>query len=317
MTVKFSLSPLLRLAVALPVLLALATHVDARAGGGGSFGSRGSRTFSAPAPTATAPRAAQPIERSATQPAPVQAPANQGLNRPAAGGSGGFFSGGFGRGLLGGLVGAGLFGLLSGSGLFGGLGDIMSFVGLLLQIALVVLVVRLVIGYFRRKPAMAGIGGMAMPQAAARPLPGGSAAAALPKMNIGQNDFNTFEQRLGDIETAFGNEDMYKLRDYVTPEMASYFEKELADNARRGVVNRIGNVKLLQGDLSESWREAGAEYATLAMRYGLTDATFERATNRLVAGNDNAQQEATEVWTFRRPAGASPQDWKLSAIQQA
>ena len=315
MTLKLSSLPLLRLALAVPVMLALATQAQARAGGGGSFGSRGSRTFSAPAPTTTAPRAAQPIERSVTQPAPVQAPANQGLNRPAAGG--GFFSGGFGRGLLGGLVGAGLFGLLSGSGLFGGLGDIMSFVGLLLQIALVVLVVRLVIGYFRRKPALAGMGGMAMPQAAPRPLPVAGAGASMPKMNIGQNDFNTFEQRLGDIETAFGNEDMYKLRDYVTPEMASYFEKELAENARRGVVNRIGNVKLLQGDLSESWRDAGAEYATLAMRFGLTDATYERATNRLVAGNDNAQQEATEVWTFRRPAGTSPQDWKLSAIQQA
>jgi hypothetical protein len=36
--------------------------------------------------------------------------------------SGGFFSGGLGRGLLGGFIGAGLFGLLFGHGLFGGLG---------------------------------------------------------------------------------------------------------------------------------------------------------------------------------------------------
>ena len=34
----------------------------------GSFGSRGTRTFSAPAPTATAPNAASPITRSMTQP---------------------------------------------------------------------------------------------------------------------------------------------------------------------------------------------------------------------------------------------------------
>jgi predicted lipid-binding transport protein (Tim44 family) len=25
----------------------------------------------------------------------------------------------------------------------------------------------------------------------------------------------------------------------------------------------------------------------------------------------------TEVWTFMRPAGGTPVDWKLSAIQQA
>ena len=329
MTHKPVVSTFARLALALPVLLALASHADARAGGGGSFGSRGSRTFSAPPPTATAPRAAEPIQRSVTQPAPAPAPANQGLLRPApvaapAASGGGFFSGGFGRGLLGGFAGAGLFGLLTGSGLTGGMGGgIMSFIGLLLQIGLIFLVVRLAMGLFRRKPALAGAGGlaggvaMATAPMRAAPRPVQAAPAPLAKLAIDQNDYNTFEQRLGDIETAYGNEDMYRLRDYVTPEMASHFERELADNASRGVINRIGSVQLLQGDLSECWRDADAEYATLAMRYGLIDATFERATNKLVAGNDNLPQEAREVWTFRRPPGANAQAWKLSAIQQA
>jgi len=53
----------------------IATTADARVGGGGSFGSRGSRTYSSPPATNTAPRTA-PIEKSITQPgkAPVTAP---------------------------------------------------------------------------------------------------------------------------------------------------------------------------------------------------------------------------------------------------
>src|SRR5262245_21995041 len=45
----------------------LATAADARVGGGSSFGSRGSRTYSSPPATTTAPSVA-PVEKSFTQP---------------------------------------------------------------------------------------------------------------------------------------------------------------------------------------------------------------------------------------------------------
>ena len=55
-------------ACAIAATLALAvSDANARAGRGGSFGSRGSQTFSAPPSTATSP-GARPIERSMTQP---------------------------------------------------------------------------------------------------------------------------------------------------------------------------------------------------------------------------------------------------------
>ena len=53
---------------ALIALVLVATEVDARSGRGGSFGSRGTRTYSAPPPTQTAPNTAAPINRSITQP---------------------------------------------------------------------------------------------------------------------------------------------------------------------------------------------------------------------------------------------------------
>jgi predicted lipid-binding transport protein (Tim44 family) len=98
--------------------------------------------------------------------------------------------------------------------------------------------------------------------------------------------------------------------------MASYFEGDLSDNEAKGVVNRIANVKLLQGDLSEAWREAEGEFATVAMRYSLSDALLDRKTARTVEGNLTEVAEVTEIWTFVRAPGQGTTDWKLSAIQQ-
>ena len=67
--------------------------------------------------------------------------------------------------------------------------------------------------------------------------------------------------------------------------MLSYFSQELADNAQQGIRNEVSDVKLLQGDLSEAWRENGSEYATVAMRFSLVDATVDRASGRVVSGN--------------------------------
>jgi predicted lipid-binding transport protein (Tim44 family) len=94
--------------------------------------------------------------------------------------------------------------------------------------------------------------------------------------------------------------------------MVSYFTRDLAENNDRGDVNKVSNVKLLQGDLAEAWREGDTDYASVAMRFSLIDKTLERTTGRLVAGSEQPI-EATEVWTFVRPRGAS---WELSAIQQ-
>src|SRR3954469_10585598 len=56
------------LALGFPVMLAVSTAADARVGGGGSSGPRGGRTYSAPPGTTTAPTAAQPFNRTMTQP---------------------------------------------------------------------------------------------------------------------------------------------------------------------------------------------------------------------------------------------------------
>lgn len=302
------------LAIAASLAIA-APAVEARPGSGGGMGSRGSKTFTPPSATTTAPGAA-PIQRSQIQPGPSMG--NPGMAAPAQGRR-------FGGGFMAGLLGAGLLGALVGGGFFGGLGGIASFLGLLLQIGLVVLLVGFAVRWFRRRqnvPAAAGYsrsdltgsGGPAGPVgyggSRQAPAQGAGAPVSTGKVDVGPGDFQSFEITLNGVQEAYGREDVAALRNLATPEMAGYFVEELRANEAKGVVNRISGVKLLQGDLSEAWSEGRTEYATVAMRYAITDVTLDRRTNQVVG---TGEPEAVELWTFVRERGGR---WVLSAVQQ-
>jgi predicted lipid-binding transport protein (Tim44 family) len=295
------------LSLALPLMLA-ASAADARIGGGMSSGSRGARSFSAPPSTSTAPGAAQPFNRTMTQ------PGSPGVGAPA---GGGFFNrpGGMLRGLAAGFLGAGLLGMLFGGGMFSGLGGMSSIFGLILQIGLIVIVIRMAMSWWQRRhataPAYAGAAGPAAPSSFRAGTGFGLGSGSAP-LEIGPSDYEAFERLLGEIQDAWSNEDVARLHTLATPEMVSYFTKDLAENKARNDINKVSDVKLLQGDLSEAWREGDTDYASVAMRFSLVDKTVERTTGRLVAGSETPT-EATEVWTFVRPRGVN---WELSAIQQ-
>jgi predicted lipid-binding transport protein (Tim44 family) len=219
---------------------------------------------------------------------------------------------------MGGLIAAGLASIF-------GLGAMASALGFLLQFALIAGVIYLVVRFFRsRRPALAraparGPDGPLQCDMLNRQSLGsnGGAAASASALAIGQDDLDSFERLLGDIQTAYGREDADKLGAMTTPEMLSYFSQDLSGNAKQGLRNEVSDVKLLQGDLSEAWRENGSDYATVAVRYSLIDATVDRATGRVVSGDRTRSTEATELWTFRRDDRARADGWQLSAIQQA
>ncbi|NJO34877.1 MAG: TIM44-like domain-containing protein [Rhodospirillales bacterium] len=293
---------------------------DARVSSGGS---RGNRTFNTPPTTNTAPKPAQPIERSMTQPG--TSTVAQGPRAPSPAAAPSRFGSGFGGLLMGGLLGAGLFGLLSGAGLFGGLSGFASFLGLALQVALIAGAAYLIMGYFRSRnqPALAGaasgpgsaslrdrLGGYGQGL-------GGLGGSAAPELAIGKADYDAFEKLLGDIQTAYAREDVDALGDMTTPEMLSYYSQDLADDKRKGIRYEVSNVKLLQGDLAESWQEPGTDYATVAMRFSMIDVTLDRATGRVVDGDRTNPEEVTQLWTFRRDHRDMAEGWKLSAVQDA
>jgi predicted lipid-binding transport protein (Tim44 family) len=297
------------LSLALPLISAI-SPADARVGGGFSSGSRGSRTFSAPPSTSTAPGSASPFNRTITQ------PGSPGVGAPA---GGGFFNSP-GRGLLGGLaagfLGAGLLGMLFGGGMFSGIGGLSSIFGLILQIGLIVIVIRMAMSWWQRRHANPAYAGATAASAGARSSfrsgTGFGLGSTSAPLEIVPADYEAFERLLGDIQAAWSDEDVARLHTLATPDMVSYFTADLQQNRARNVINKVSNLKLLQGDLAEAWREGDTDYASVAMRYALVDKTTDRTTGRLVEGSD-APTEATEVWTFVRPRAAN---WELSAIQQ-
>ena len=310
------------MALALPASVIVTSSADARIGGGSSSGSRGSQELLGAASDLDRARrgaAVQPHHEPAGQPRHGRAPA------AGAAAKGGFFNRP-GMGMLGGLaagfLGAGLLGMLFGGGLFSGLGGLSSIIGLLIQVVLIVVVVRLAMSWWQRRNANANAAAYAGPASGPEIGPGpqavnrnaasgfgfGSTAAPL---EILPADYEAFERLLTEIQATWSNGDIGHLHMLATPEMVSYFTSDLEANKARGVVNKVSNVKLLQGDLAEAWREGETDFATVAMRFSLVDKTLD-ATGKLVDGSDQPI-EVTEVWTFARRRGS---DWELSAIQQ-
>ena len=303
------LAPIAALIVAL-VLALTPGLADARAGLGSSLGSRGSQTWSAPPATNTAPYTSS-MQRSMT-------PGSSSYGSGSYGGHGG----GFGSGLLGGLLGFGLAGLLLGHG-FMGFGMFGLF-GLLIRIVIIVALVRWLLRMFRGPSPLYAGGGPAMfaPNGAmgggiggamgSGPMMGGGRRGVVP-IAIAPADYQAFEQLLIAVQAAWSAHDLNHLSALLTPEMLRYFGEQLAEQTSRGMRNTVTDVRLVQGDLSEAWAEGGRNYATVAMRFQMVDATYDQA-GRVVDGSPTEHVIATEVWTFVRVPGGR---WILSAIQQA
>ncbi|MGF6173110.1 Tim44 domain-containing protein [Ensifer sp. 4252] len=328
------------MAIGLTIGLTVVDVAEARRSGGG-FGSRGTRTFSQPPVTRTAPTNAAPIDRSMTprqDAGPTTTNPAAGQTRPNANTPNarpGFFSG-FGGSLLGGLMVGGLIGMLMG----GGFGGAAGFLGLIVQMLLIGGVIMLAMRFFgrNRQPAYAGPserssaqspsagapsfkipsigGGQASGQANARPsvapAPAPAAEGPADEIGVGQSDLEQFEKMLKDVQAAYAAEDYGTLRRLTTPEAMSYLAEELSDNATSGVKNDVTDVHLVQGDVAEAWSEDGKDYATVAMRYESIDVMRDRTTGRVVSGDPDNLTEAVELWTFVRKADG---EWQVSAIQ--
>ncbi len=285
---------------------------DARVNSGMSLGSRGTKTFAPPPGTASSPYGASPFQRSMTP--------NGSQYSSGAYGSpyGSRFGSSFGSGFLGGLIGVGL-----GSMLFGGMHGGLGVIGLLVRLAILFMIGNWIYRRFfagSLAPAGAAAGAYARSY---RPNPGpvpgmtrpgmfGGGGARRP-LALAQADYQSFDQLLHNIQAAWSAHDLNGLRAMATPEMVGYFGEQLAEQVSRGVRNKVTDVRLMQGDLSEAWSEGAREYATVSMRFSMIDVTLD-ASGRVVDGSPNERVTVTEYWTFVRSAGGR---WVLSAIQQA
>jgi predicted lipid-binding transport protein (Tim44 family) len=313
---------------ALVMVFSLVAVGAAEARMGGSFGSRGMRTFSAPSITRMAPNPVAPIQRSMTpNTGTYGTPNNSGYGAPQQSfGRGGFLSG-LGGGLVGGMLGGllfhGLFGSMMGYGFGGFGGGISSIFQLLLIGGLIYFAFRLFRGQTAGPRGFGGGNGFPMGgngYGGGQPGYGGGGGygAANPanrdEVGISNTDLETFERILGDVQGAYSREDHQALRRYTTPEMVSYLSEELADNATHGMRNDVTSLKFLNGELAEAWREGNRDYATVAMNWEAIDVMRDRQTGAVVKGDPDHPAEAKELWTFVRENGGT---WQLSAIQDA
>jgi len=309
-----------RLSALFVVLLTMFSVVavdTAEARRGGSFGSRGTRTYQTVPATPTSPTITSPINRSMTSPTATN---RGGIASTTPAQRAGWFGGGIGGWIIGGLLFSGLFGMMFGAG-FGGFG---GFLALLFQVIIIGLVLSWLFGR-RRQPAMAAAGNASAYTPRQDWQPGGGTSRARSdasaasqragrrdEVGLGNRDLEGFEQRLGELQSAYAREDYEALRRITTPEMMGYLAEELGSNASKGVRNEVYDVKLLSGDIAEAWREGSDQYATVSLKYESRDIVRDRATGQIVSGDDKITA-VTEVWTFVR-RGSGP--WLVSAIQE-
>uniref|UniRef100_A0A7V4GAA0 Tim44 domain-containing protein n=1 Tax=Desulfobacca acetoxidans TaxID=60893 RepID=A0A7V4GAA0_9BACT len=313
----------------------------ARAGrgmsGGGSMGSRGSRT-TAPVkpytpPSATTPRPTTPSPSpGAVRPTPTPTPTAS----PTASSGSSFW-----RGMAGGIVG-GLFGGMVARWLFGGSGsahaapgaESSSFPwGLVILIGIGILVFYLIKKKREAQTALegayqsSGAGGVALQPPYYDQLPSSQseAEADLDRglSQIQQMDPLFTEDRFRDlvmdnffkIQGAWSDRDMSSVKHLLTDEMYRILQEDAAKMRADGIINKLENIAVREVNLTEAWQEAGQDFITVRVYANLLDYSVDEKTGEVVAGSKTDPVKFEEYWTFVRAVGNNP--WKLTAINQA
>jgi predicted lipid-binding transport protein (Tim44 family) len=293
----------------------------ARAGGGRSFGSRGSRSYTTPRST----------------PAPMPSNPSQGsqqVNTPSAPVSSPFGGGGFLRSMAGGLIGGMLGGMLFRSlGFAGDTGGAGSGIGMMD----ILLIGALLYGIYwfikrRRSPAPEGV---SYRESSAM----GTGQTAAPMNAYGpetiESDRETgirhirqmdplFDERdftegcmdwFFQIQGAWANRDMSGVRQLLTDEMEKSLQAD-ADQLRvKKQINHLENIAVRSVDIAEIWQENGEDFITVKFSANLLDYNTDEESGRVVSGSRTEPVKFREYWTFKRSVGDHP--WRLSAIHQS
>jgi predicted lipid-binding transport protein (Tim44 family) len=299
--------------LALLTLFSLALEAEDAWARARSGGSRGSRTYSAPAPVQPMPAPTSP-SRSFTQSSPTQSP-SRGLSGGLVGGIGGF--------ILGGLLGGLLFGGL-GHGFGIGLMDILIIGG-----GLFLLYRWMSSRRQASQPAYATAGSAAYGGTMATMEIGGTTVMEAPPRAVDLERGLTHVRQMDPgfdpegvarsaaeafraVQTALGLRDMGPIRDRLTPEMHAVLQGQCDELKGSGRTNHIEQIRIERSEITEMWQEGGQDFVTVYLAGSMLDYTVD-ATRTVVAGSRTDTDTFAEYWTFTRPVG--PNRWRLSAIQ--
>jgi len=298
------------------------TSAFARAGGGRSFGSRGSRSYSLPS------RSYQQPSPSRQQDSPSQSPYQPSPSRQQSGS----FLRSLGSGILGGFLGGMLFRSLGfGSGGFGAGGGGIGIFDILLICGIGYLIYRMIKkrrqeSFVNQAPPPSPADyrmdttSYAQPTVTPDMAAGTDTAAGL--AHIRQMDASFDENRFRDlamdiffrIQGAWMNRDLSPVTGYLDDEMRRGLQEDVDQLLRERRINRLENIAVRNTDLVEAWQESGQDFITVRFYANLLDYTTDEM-GTLVEGNRSEPVKFEEYWTFTRPVGTGA--WKLSAISQA
>lgn len=305
-----------------------------RFGGGKSYGSRGTRSFSPPRQATSKPifqRDSRTSKQSAFQ---NKSSANRGHG--LLGGMGSGLLGGVGGFMMGGLIGSMLFG--GGSSAVGGAtgGGIGLFEILLIGGG---------IWFFlrwRRQKKLVSMPEMAASQYRAEPaldgpryresIPAGPSSTSLPEtFSVGEREekeliaidqeFDEFAFLQGAkdaflmVQTAWSSWSVERLEPLLTDRMwdqANQQVKELKEDELRTVIK---DIQFESAEVDEIWQESGQDWITVHFIVHMIDHLCDIHGNVVDGDPDNSVQ-IEEYWTFIRPSESPDPNWKLSAIQQ-
>jgi predicted lipid-binding transport protein (Tim44 family) len=306
-----------------------ATAWAARAGGGRSFGSRGSRSFSTPqSPSRTAPGVTSPGRNAA------------GMQQPSGGLTRSPFMQGLAGGLAGGMIGSLLFGgsgHAAGPGAGGGGG--IGFLEILIIGGLLYFAYR----YFKKRREQAAVGAGYYADASSPRLDsysGGSptgysqspgsfqeAPPAYGQLEQGTEQIRRYDPTFSEegfketvqdiffrIQAGWTNRSLNGIESILTGEMADYFAREFESMKRKGTIDHLENIAIRKVEISEAWQETGKDYITVLFTANLLDYTVNADTREVVAGDKMNPVKFQEFWTFSRDIGSGR--WQLSAINQ-
>lgn len=289
-------------------------NAEARAGGGSSLGSRGSRSFSQPGSPYSFPGRNQQPYSQPYAPSPYQSPM-----------PGGGFLRSMAGGFFGGMLGSMLF---RGFGFGGGLGGGIGLFEIILIGGIIYLVFRLMSGRRGERTTYQSPAdlGRYYEQEAPRPATpayfdaAGDLAAGL--AHIRQMDPGFDEQRFPDlamdiffkIQGAWMNRNLDGVNSLLTPEMRRIFQEDIDRMLREHRVNRLENIAVRKVEVTEAWQESGRDYVTALIYANLLDYTTDDQSGQVVEGSKTDPVKFEEFWTFTRPVGNNP--WQLTAINQ-
>ncbi|MEI6213359.1 MAG: Tim44 domain-containing protein [Desulfuromonadales bacterium] len=297
---------------------------DARAGKGGSLGSRGTRSYSKPA---TPPSQSSPYRQAAPPQAasPYQAP------QPAGGGFFRNMAGGVLGGIAGGILGGMLFRSLGIGGMGGGMGGAGGGIGIF-EILLIGGIIYLIYRFIKSRreaavpagPSSYSTDSYQPASYQAAPQPSVQTADDLEKGigHIKQFDPSFDEQRFCDqvmdtffkIQSTWMNRDLSPAGSLLTHEVKRSFQDDIDKLLREKRTNRLENIAVRKVEIVEAWQESGQDYLTTLIYANLLDYTTDDTTGTVVEGSKTEPVKFEEYWTFTRPVGNN--QWQLSAIDQ-